>query len=81
MKVRFNLNQIGLTIECAANSSNTKNPKWICAVFWGNKMLEDMGGAYGLKHGVLSSLHMIDGEHEVVPPGTYHEEGRTVTCI
>ena len=74
MQIRFNLNQIGLIVECLDQG------KWHTAAFFGNEKLESHGGVYAFKEKVLKTLYFAGG-YDVTPAGTYHEENQTITCI
>lgn len=69
-KLRFTLNQIGLQLE------QYKNGEWIGAsvIF----KPENHGGIDNLKTKIL---HQITDRFELMPPGEYPEDGKTIICV
>lgn len=69
-KLRFTLNQIGLTLE------QYRNGEWVPAsvIF----KPENHGGIANLKTKIL---HQITDRFEVMPPGEYREDGKTILCV
>jgi len=73
MKIRFTLNQTGLSLEYHKEGS------WRLAGFFAPKVVEYHGGIQNLKSKVLMQ---ITQRYELVLPGEYKDEpGVTVQCV
>jgi len=72
VKIRFPYNQIGLALEYYAHGA------WRCALLLNHSKIEAMGGLSLAKSKILLS---ITERYELTPPGEYHEDGMTISCI
>lgn len=76
MKIRFVSNQIGVNVEYHAHGD------WRSAGLFSHETVAGHGGLANFKTKALYSLYPASNmQQEVTPPGTYHEENQTITCI
>lgn len=76
MKIRFALNQIGLNVEYFAHGD------WRSAGLFNHEVIRNHGGIANFKSKALISLYPAMGmQQEIIPAGTYCENGMTITCV